>query len=117
MEIHLNSATTLALAALMLITGKAVVGKVRRLREMAIPSPVVGGLMPAILFAVLRAAGIDVTFDTFQQSGLLLAFFATVGLSADIKDVARGGPQLLKFFACVALVIVMQNVIGVAIAL
>src|SRR4029078_11601887 len=47
----------------------------------------------------------------------MLAFFASIGLGADVRVVARGGKMLLIFLACVAVVLVLQNVVGIAVAL
>ena len=47
----------------------------------------------------------------------MLAFFATIGLGADARMLARGGVALLLFTACVVGMLVMQNVIGVGAAL
>ena len=43
-------------------------------------------------------------------------FFTTVGLSADARALAKGGRLLLVFFVVVAGALVLQNVIGVAMA-
>ena len=58
-----------------------------------------------------------VGFDTSLQPGLMLAFFATIGLGADARMLARGGVALLLFTACVVGMLVMQNVISVGAAL
>ena len=39
-----------------------------------------------------------------------------IGLGADIRVVARGGKTLLLYFACVASVLVLQNLVGVTVA-
>jgi len=51
-----------------------------------------------------------------MQPNLMLAFFATIGLGADLKLVARGGRALVLFFLCVAAVLVLQNLVGVGLA-
>jgi ESS family glutamate:Na+ symporter len=104
-----SSAGTLAWAALMLMIGRIIVANTRWLREYSIPAPVVGGLIPALAIALLRLAGMEFTFDTSLQPALLLAFFATVGLSADLRLLARGGRALLLFFGCVVAVIFLAE--------
>ena len=47
----------------------------------------------------------------------MLAFFASIGLGADVRVLARGGKALLIFFACVAAMLVLQNVVGIAVAM
>ncbi len=107
---------TLALAALVLVVGRRLIEHVAFLRKYSIPEPVVGGLVAALLIAILHAGGVRITFDTSLQPGLMLAFFATIGLGADARMLARGGVALLLFTACVVAMLVMQNMIGVGAA-
>jgi ESS family glutamate:Na+ symporter len=44
---------------------------------------------------------------------MMLAFFATVGLGADLRMLARGGPRLVRFAIAVLLMLVAQNLVGV----
>jgi glutamate:Na+ symporter, ESS family len=107
---------TLAIAALVLVIGRRLIEHVAFLRKYSIPEPVVGGLVTAILITLVHYAGVRVTFDTSLQPGLMLAFFATIGLGADARMLARGGVALLLFTGCVIAMLVMQNVIGVGAA-
>ncbi len=107
---------TLAFAALVLVVGRRLIEHIAFLRTYSIPEPVVGGLLTALLISVLYVAGVRVRFDTSLQPGLMLAFFATIGLGADARMLARGGVPLLLFTACVVGMLVMQNVIGVGAA-
>jgi glutamate:Na+ symporter, ESS family len=107
---------TLAIATLVLVVGRRLIERVVFLREYSIPEPVVGGLLTALLISLLHAAGIRLRFDTSFQPGLMLAFFATIGLGADARMLARGGVALVLFTACVVGMLVMQNVIGVGAA-
>jgi ESS family glutamate:Na+ symporter len=50
------------------------------------------------------------------QSPLLLIFFSTVGLGADVRTLGQGGRKLLLLGA-VVVALVLQNVVGVAIAI
>jgi ESS family glutamate:Na+ symporter len=107
---------TLATAALVLVVGRRLIERVVFLREYSIPEPVVGGLLTALLISLLHAGGIRLRFDTSLQPGLMLAFFATIGLGADARMLARGGIALVLFTACVVGMLVMQNIIGVSAA-
>jgi len=117
MEINLAVPATLAVAALVLVVGRRMVEHVGLLRRYSIPDAVVGGLVAATLIAGLRAAGPDITFDTSLQPSLMLAFFATIGLGADVRMLARGGVALVLFTACSVGMLLMQNVVGVGAAL
>jgi ESS family glutamate:Na+ symporter len=116
MDWKLDGPATLAVAALVLITGRRVIEHVAFLRTYSIPEPVVGGLTAAVVVALMHAAGVRIAFDTSLQPGLLLAFFATIGLGADAKMLARGGTTLLLFTICVVAMLVMQNLIGLGAA-
>ena len=107
----------IAVASLLLIAGRFITARVPFLARYSIPEAVTGGLLAAIVFLLLHVSGIDVRFAPVDQPYLMLAFFASVGLGADVRVVARGGKMLLLYFACVATVLVLQNVVGVAVAL
>ena len=116
MDVSLGVAATLASAALVLLVGRRLIGLVGLLQKYAIPEPVVGGLFAAAIVSALHALGIRIGFDTSLQPGLMLAFFATIGLGADARLLAKGGGALLLFMLCVVGMLVMENVIGVGAA-
>ena len=117
MEINLGIPATLAVAALVLVLGRQMIERIGVLQKYSIPDAVAGGLVAAILVAGLKLAGLPVTFDTSLQPSLMLAFFATIGLGADVRMVARGGVALVLFTACVVGMLLMQNIVGVGAAL
>jgi ESS family glutamate:Na+ symporter len=116
-EVSLPVSATLAIAALVLVVGRHLIGSVNLLRKYSIPDAVAGGLLAAILVAALYTAGVRVTFDTALQPALMLAFFATIGLGADVMMLARGGVALILFTACVVGMLVVQDIVGVGAAL
>ncbi|UEM19260.1 sodium/glutamate symporter [Skermanella mucosa] len=116
MEIDVVS--TLVAAIVVLLVGRMVISKVGFLQRYNIPEPVVGGLLAALLITGLRVgAGMEISFDMSLQTPLMLAFFATIGLSADIKTLMQGGRAVLVFFAVVVVMLVIQNAVGVAAAI
>lgn len=116
MDVSLGVPATLAAAALVLIIGRRLIQRIGFLQKYAIPEPVVGGLVAALLLAGVHAIGARIAFDTSPQPGLMLAFFATIGLGADARMLARGGGALVLFAGCVIGMLVMENLIGVAAA-
>ena len=116
MDLALDVPWTLATAALVLVIGRGVIGRSGFLQKYAIPEPVVGGLVAALVVAAFHAIGARISFDTSLQPGLMLAFFATIGLGADARMLARGGGPLLLFVACVVGMLVLENLIGVGAA-
>jgi len=116
MDLSLGVAETLAIAALVLVVGRGLIERIAFLQQYAIPEPVVGGLVAALVVALLHAIGARITFDLSARPGLMLAFFATIGLGADARMLARGGGALLLFTACVVGMLFMENLIGVGAA-
>jgi ESS family glutamate:Na+ symporter len=116
-KIELNLIYTLLLAAVVFFVGQVLASRVAVLRRFSIPAPVVGGVLVAVALAF--ADGLldtRVTFNMSLRDPLLQMFFATVGLSADVRMLAKGGPRLLVFLGLGAVFIVVQNAIGLAAA-
>lgn len=109
---------TLALAALALVVGYLLIDRLHVLARYSIPAAVVGGLLFAAVLTALRlGGGVEVGFDSALLTPLNVAFFTSVGLAADARALLRGGKVLLLFFAVVAGALVLQNTIGLALAL
>jgi len=104
---------TLALATLVLVTGRRVLDAVPALQRHSMPAAVVGGLVAAGLSGASHAAGTDLVFAQGLQPGMMLAFFATLGLGADLRMLARGGSLLVRFAIAVLVMLIAQNVVGV----
>ena len=89
---NLDTLETLMAAALVLLLGRLILARTSLLRTYSIPEPVVGGLLVAVLvFALRNSAHIEVQFDTTLQAPLMLTFFATIGLNADLAGLKAGG--------------------------
>src|SRR5689334_3100408 len=112
----IGALAAVALAALVLIAGRFVTSRIGVLARYSIPHAVTGGLIAALATLALHIAGIDVAFERASHPYLMLAFFASIGLGADVRVLARGGKTLVLYFACVAAVLVLQNVVGIAVA-
>ncbi|RKE38066.1 ESS family glutamate:Na+ symporter [Paraburkholderia sp. BL23I1N1] len=106
---------TLVTASLVLLLGNRLVGWIPLLRSYTIPEPVAGGLLVAIVLLILRTTShVEVRFDTALQTPLMLAFFATIGLNANLASLKSGGPLLLRFLGLVIGLLVLQNAVGIA---
>jgi ESS family glutamate:Na+ symporter len=107
--------STLLVTMLVFFLGRFLVGAVPLLRRLNIPAPVVGGGVVAILLALVDGfMGVKLGFNLALKDTLLLMFFTTVGLAADARMLAKGGPRLLLFLGISVVLIVVQNVIGLA---
>jgi ESS family glutamate:Na+ symporter len=99
-----------------LLLGRGLVTHVGFLRTYNIPEPVAGGLVVALGLLVLRAFDIEVRFDTSLQTPLMLAFFATIGLSADFASLKKGGRVVGIFLLAVTGLLLVQNAMGIGLA-
>lgn len=116
--LELDLIHTLAFGGLALLAGYALCRHVPVLGRYNLPAPVVGGLLVAL--AMLIARRYDVTllkFDTTLQSPLMIGFFTTIGFGASLSLLRVGGPQVLRFFLLATVFAVLQNVIGILVAL
>lgn len=115
--VSLDAVETLTAACLVLLLGRQILARTRILRTYSIPEPVVGGLLVALLIFALRSLShIEVRFDNALQSPLMFAFFATIGLNADLAALKSGGRALAVFLGVVTGLLVMQDALGIALA-
>jgi ESS family glutamate:Na+ symporter len=114
--IQLDFYGTLVAASLVLLLGRGLVTRVGFMRSYNIPEPVAGGLLVALILLLLRTFDIEVRFDTSLQTPLMLAFFATIGLSADFASLKKGGRIVGIFLLAVTGLLVVQNAMGIGLA-
>ncbi|PRL32650.1 Sodium/glutamate symport carrier protein [Haemophilus influenzae] len=106
---------TLALASLVLLLGYFLVKRINVLKTFNIPEPVVGGFIVAIdLLIWHKIDGTSFNFDKNLQTTMMLVFFTSIGLSANFSRLIKGGRPLVVFLFIAALLILGQNVIGIA---
>lgn len=109
---------SLALAALALFVGYAVQRRVPVLSRTNVPAAAVGGLLFAGLVFALRAWGVaGVVLNTSLRAPLQTAFFTTIGLSATFGLLRAGGWRMGFFWLLATLTAVVQNLVGVGVAL
>ncbi|WP_395408754.1 sodium/glutamate symporter [Pseudoduganella sp. UC29_106] len=129
----------LALAVPVLLLGEFVLRRVPVLARFNIPVPVVGGLLFALLLLGLRYAGMPVSFAGKVDAAwwtwlvttepewlapparnlnlpLLIGFFTCVGLAAPLRLLRTGGRMLLVLLVATTVLSVLQNAVGVAVA-
>ena len=117
MNIGLSLFGTLALATALFFIGQVLVRRSMLLQRYSIPVPVVGGVLFALALAALGlVVNMQFTIDESLKDPLLLAFFATLGLGADVRSLARGGWKLVILLVLFVLLMVMQCAIGVGMA-
>lgn len=109
---------TLALAGAVLFVGYGIRRLIPPLARYNIPAPVIGGLLVSFATLAARSRGVTlVEFDTTLQAPLMIAFFTSIGFGASLSLLRVGGPQVLIFFAIASVFAVVQNLVGIAVAL
>ncbi|MDH5272172.1 MAG: sodium/glutamate symporter, partial [Gammaproteobacteria bacterium] len=117
MTINLGLLATLALATALFFVGQLIVARSAALQRYSIPVPVVGGFLFALALALAGLVlPVQFTMNESLKDPLLLAFFATLGLGADVRLLARGGRKLVILLVLFVLLMVVQNTIGIAMA-
>ena len=115
---ELDLVQTLAFAGVALLLGQGLRRLVPLLDRYNLPAPVLGGLVVAVAVLIARGQGVTlVKFDTTLQSPMMIAFFTTIGFGASLSLLKIGGPQVLRFFLLATVFAVLQNVVGILIAL
>ena len=115
--IEFNMYQTLAVAVVMLYVGTLLKQRIQFLETFCIPSPVVGGLLFAIISCILYTSGIvGFSFDETLKTVCMVAFFTSVGFQANIKILKSGGTALVVFLGCVCALIVCQNFLAVSLS-
>ena len=115
--LKLNLICTLALAALLLFIGYFIQRHVPFLSRSNIPAAAIGGLLFALLVPALRHyAACGVALDTSLRAPLQTVFFTTIGLSATLTLLRAGGWRMGFFWLLATLAGVVQNVVGMALA-
>jgi ESS family glutamate:Na+ symporter len=116
-SLNLNLLATLVLATALFFVGQLIVARSAVLQRYSIPVPVVGGFLFAVVLALAGLVmPVQFTMDESLKDPLLLAFFATLGLGADVRSLARGGRKLLILLVLFVLLMLIQNAIGITMA-
>lgn len=116
-ELHLDMFQTVGLAAIVFWIGNFLIKKSTLLSRYYIPAPLVGGLIFAALNTILTATGTaTISLDDTLESILMTVFFTTVGFSASIPLIKRGGKLITLILFVSVVVLTVQNLIGSSIA-
>jgi ESS family glutamate:Na+ symporter len=107
----------LVMAILVLYLGKFLKSKSDFLQRNNIPASVIGGVLCSVVVSILIGFGvISLGFDMHLRNVLLLTFFSAIGLTSKFKSLIHGGKELIIFVIACALFLVLQNTIGVLLA-
>lgn len=115
--ISLSPVQSLLACCLVLVVGRVLTAKIGILARYSIPDPIVGGLLFAVIAYLLsKWGGVSVSLETSIRPTLLLLFFGCIGLTANLKLLAKGGPRLIAFLLALIPFLVLQNAVGLGMA-
>jgi ESS family glutamate:Na+ symporter len=114
--VNLNAVQVLALACVGIIAGVQIKRLIPVLDRLNVPASVVGGLIYAAVALLLRDRYMNFEMDLVLRDMFMVAFFTTIGMSASLRLLKVGGIQVALFFGLATAGVVMQNLVGVALA-
>ncbi len=116
--LQISGFSLLVVAILVYFLGTFITRHVRLLDEYHIPAPVTGGLLVSLTIAIAsQFFDFDIQWDLALRDQLLLIFFCTVGLNARLRLLVTGGKTLPLLFCVIAVFLVLQNSVGLGMAL
>ena len=117
MELNLNLYETMALVCLVFFIGRYLPNKITTLSKYCIPPAVVGGFLFSLLILIFHMTGIiTLNLDTTLQNIFMTAFFTSIGFTASINVLKKGGLKVVIFLGLSILLVTLQNVLGVTLA-
>ncbi|AZV93343.1 sodium/glutamate symporter [Kerstersia sp.] len=117
LTIQLDIAQTTGIAAVLLVLGEWIRNRVEVLSRYFIPGPIIGGLV----FSLVALAGHLTNTFSFEfydnmRAFMLLVFFTTIGFSASLDLLKKGGLGVLLFLAAALGLVLLQNLLGTSLA-
>lgn len=113
MNISFGMIQSVGLSVIILLIGKFLRAKIKFFQDFAIPAPVIGGFLFAIINMILRSTGlVFFEFDDTLQEFFMVIFFTSVGYNASVKVLKAGGPFVIKFLIVATVLCVFQNVVA-----
>lgn len=117
MQIQLDMYQTLAAAVVVLMLGTFLKKRIHFLEKFCIPSPVIGGILFAILTCICFETGIaEFSFNDTLKEVCMVFFFTSVGFQANLKVLKKGGKSLAVFLGLVITLILAQNLLAVGLS-
>ena len=116
-EYQLNMAETVGFAIILLLLGRWIKRRVNFFEKFFIPAPVIGGT----LFSIILLIGHQTETFTFSfnddiKNLLMIAFFTTVGFSASLKILKKGGVGVALFLLAAVILVIIQDIVGPVLA-
>ena len=116
-EYQLNMAETVGFAIILLLLGRWIKKKVNFFEKFFIPAPVIGGTLFSIILLIgHQTESFTFTFNNDIKNLLMIAFFTTVGFSASLKILAKGGVGVALFLLAAVILVIIQDIVGPVLA-
>ena len=110
---ELDELSTLVVGLIALFIGRWIRQSVPFLRKIDMPNAVVGAMAVAVIVLLMQVfLHFDVGFGSRTKDALLLIFFTSIGLSAKLSALKKGGLPLAILCAVTVLALIAQNVTG-----
>lgn len=109
-----NPYYTLIIAVVVIWLGHLLTKRIAFLQQYSIPEPVTGGLLMSMVLLILYYAyHIQFQFNEALKNFCMLSFFASIGLSADLRSLKKGGKPLVIFIICLFFFLLVQDIVGI----
>ena len=116
-EYQLNMAETVGVAIILLLLGRWIKKKVNFFEKFFIPAPVIGGTLFSIILLIgHQTETFTFTFNDDIKNLLMIAFFTTVGFSASLKILKKGGVGVALFLLAAVILVIIQDIVGPVLA-
>ena len=117
MALKLDMVQAASLAVVVLFIGQKIKNKLIFLDKYCIPAPVIGGLIFSIITLILKISNLLIfDMDITLQKLFMTVFFTTIGLTASLKLLKKGGKGVLIFLGISIILCVFQDITGVTLA-
>ena len=117
MNIELDDIQTVGLAAVLLVIGILIKRRVYFFQRFAIPAPVIGGFLFALLNLVFHVTDtVNITLSDTLQKFFMVIFFTTVGYGASVKVLRSSGAKVLYFLGVAGVLVVLQSAVAFGLA-
>ena len=115
--IKIGMTETLFMAVIVLLIGRGIKSKVYFFEKFFIPAPVIGGVLFSIFSLIGHETGLfSLLFDSNLKDMLMIGFFTTIGFSASLSILKKGGIQVMIFLGAATGLIFLQNILGISLA-
>lgn len=117
LELKFTMEQTIGFAIILLLIGRWIKRKVPFFEKFFIPAPVIGGTLFSLLLLYGHTSEtFTIEFDSGIKNLLMVAFFTTVGFSASLRILKKGGVGVALFLLAAVVLVILQNIVGVSLA-